>query len=198
MTDLTIVDSAGRAGEAALDTIVGGASFALDAVARPGRSTGRARRRGSAVNNSITDGVEEVVDEVVSLPERALIAYIRMLRRTGRRPDVVGAVTRTLLDVVNGPAKEAARFFERLERETETGTRRRGGRRASTATRARRTTRATAASARGTASRVKSAAKGTARRTATAGRRTTATAARRTTTGSGRGRGRSTARRRSA
>jgi hypothetical protein len=154
MTDLTVVDNAGRAGEAALDTIVGGAALALDAVSRPRRAANRARRRGSSVNASVVDTAEELVEEVVSLPEQALIEYLRLLRRTSRREDVVGAVTRAMLDAVNGPAREAARFFERVERETSTGTGRRGGRR----------------TARATASRAKSA-----RRTATAARRTAGT-----------------------
>ena len=65
MADLTVV---GKAGETALDTVVGGASLALDAVTRPRRSAGRARRRGSDVNEVITEVAEDVVDEVSALP----------------------------------------------------------------------------------------------------------------------------------
>jgi hypothetical protein len=170
MTDLTILDSAadsvGRAGEAALDTVVGGAALAIDTVTRPRRSTGRARRRGSDVNTALIDGTEEVIDEVLALPERVLVAYLRLLRSTGRRDDVVGAATRAMLEAMHVPAKEAARFFERVERETalaKPGTARRGtskrgrGKPATgvrrTATAARRTTTRTTRAARGTGTR---------------------------------------------
>src|SRR5258708_35665237 len=169
MTDLTILasaaDSVGRAGEAALDTVVGGAALALDSVTRPRRSAGRARRRGSDVTTAVVDGTEEVIDEVLALPERVLVAYLRLLRSTGRRDDVIGTVTRTMLEAMHVPAKEAARFFERVERETAVGgrtarrrtaTRGRGnpaGGARRTATAARRTTTRTTRAARGTAPR---------------------------------------------
>lgn len=180
MTDLSIVDSVGNAGEAALDTVVGGASVALDSLTRPRRAAGRARRRGGDVNEAISDAAEDVLDEVTALPERVLVAYVRMLRRRARQDDVVGTVSRGVLGAMHRPAKDWARFFQRLERET-TVDRRRG-----TATRG--TVRGTARSA--------------ARKTATGARRTAQTArgsaparGRRSTTGTRRG---ATARRRTA
>lgn len=154
MTDLSIVDSVGSAGEAALDTVVGGASIALDTMTRPRRTAGRVRRRGNDVNDVISDVTEEVVDEVTAIPERMLVAYVRMLRRRARQDDVVGTVSRGVLKAMHGPAKDWRRFFERLERETSLD-RRRG-----TATRG--TVRGTARTA--------------ARKTATGARRTTRTA----------------------
>lgn len=114
MTDLTVVD----AGEAALDTVVGGAAMALDTVTRPRRSAGRARRRGNDVTEALADATEDVVDEVSGLPERVLVAYVRLLRRRARRDDVVGTVSRGVLGVLHRPAQDWARFFQRLERET--------------------------------------------------------------------------------
>jgi hypothetical protein len=179
MTDLSIVDSAGSAGEAALDTVVGGASIALDSLTRPRRTAGRVRRRGSDVNEVISDVTEEVVDEVTALPERMLVAYVRMLRRRARQDDVVGTVSRGVLSAMHRPAKDWARFFQRLERETSLDRRRN--------TRTRGTVRGTARTA--------------ARKTATGARRTAKTArgnapsrgGRRTTTRRG-----TTARRRTA
>ncbi|HXA27710.1 MAG TPA: hypothetical protein VN193_03095 [Candidatus Angelobacter sp.] len=155
MADLTVV---GKAGETALDTVVGGASLALDTVTRPRRSAGRARRRGSDVNDVITEVAEDVVDEVSALPERALVAYVRLLRRRARRDDVVGTVSRGVLGVLHRPASDWARFFQRLERETAVDGK--GRRAAATSTRgtartaasgARRTTR----TARGSAPRTR-------------------------------------------
>jgi hypothetical protein len=185
MTDLSIVDSVGNAGGAALDTMVGGASIALDGVTRPRRGAGRARRRGSDVNSSIAEATEGVVDEVTALPERVLIAYVRMLRRSARRGGVVGTVTRSVLDAVHGPVKDAAKFFERLERETTVQPVTRRARKATTRSRGSKAT--TRASVRGTArtaarratsgaKRTAKTARGNAPRTATArgGRRRTA------------------------
>jgi hypothetical protein len=160
MTDLTVV---GNAGEAALDTVVGGAAVALDTVTHPRRSAGRARRRGNDVTEAITDATEDVVDEVSALPERVLVAYVRLLRRRARRDDVVGTVSRGVLGALHRPARDWARFFQRLERETTVER----GRRGSTP---RRTTTTTRGSVRGTAR--------TAARKATSGARRTAKTAR--------------------
>jgi hypothetical protein len=163
MTDLSIVESVGNAGEAALDTVVGGAAMALDSVTRPRRTAGRARRRGSDVAEALTEATEDVVDEVSAIPERVLVAYVRMLRRRARGDDVVGTVSRGVLGALHRPAKDAARFFQRLERET---TVERAARRTATSTR--RTT--TGGTAGGTAR--------TAARRATSGARHTAQTAR--------------------
>lgn len=177
MTDLSIVDNAfdsvGSAGEAALDTIVGGVATALDTATRPRRSAGRARRRGSQVNEELVDTVEEAVGTATALPERVFIAYLRTLRRQARRQDPVGTAARTLLSALHRPARDAARFFTRVERETDVrGTR--TARRGSTATATRRTSSTRGASrtagtgARSTATtrarRAGSSARGTARR----------------------------------
>ncbi|HZS15134.1 MAG TPA: hypothetical protein VFC09_11090 [Candidatus Dormibacteraeota bacterium] len=156
MTDLSIVDSVGSAGEAALDTVVGGASLAFDSVTRPRRTAGRARRRGGDVTEAIGEVTEDVVDEVSALPERALLAYVRMLRRRARRDDVVGTVSRGVLGALHRPARDWARFFQRLERET-------------TVDRRGRTARSSTRTVRGTA-------RTAARKTARGARRTTATA----------------------
>jgi hypothetical protein len=166
MTDLSIVDSVGNAGEAALDTVVGGAAMALDTITRPRRSAGRARRRGADVAEAISDTTEDVVDEVSALPERVLISYVRMLRRRARRDDVVGTVSRGVLDVLHRPARDWARFWQRLERET-------------TVERSRRTSSTTRGSVRGTAR--------SAPRKATSGARRTAKTARGNAPRSGRG-----------
>jgi hypothetical protein len=175
MTDLSIVDTLGNAGEAALDTVVGGTAIAMDSLTRPRRTVGRTRRRGSDVNAAIVDATEDVIDEVTLLPERMLVAYVRMLRRNARRDDVVGTLSRTVLGVLHGPAKDWARFWQRLERET-TVERRTSGRG---------TVRATARTA--------------ARKAATGARRTTRTArgqaSRTSTRGTGRGRASTSARR---
>jgi len=179
MTDLSIVDTAidsvGAAGEAALDTVVGGAAIALDAATRPRRSAGRARRRGGAVNEALLDAGEELVDEVTGLPERVLVGYLRLLRRQGRRDDVLGIVSRGVLGTVHDQARGAARFFARLERETDVDRhgKRRTARRSSTTTRSTRGRSTTATRTRGRT------AGGTTRR-GTTGRRTAATRARRT------------------
>jgi hypothetical protein len=162
MTDLTVV---GNAGEAALDTVVGGAAVALDTVTRPRRSAGRARRRGNDVTEAITDATEDVVDEVSALPERVLVAYVRLLRRRARREDVVGTVSRGVLGALHRPARDWARFFQRLERETTVER----GRRGSTARRATTTTRG---SVRGTARKAARKATSGARRTAKTARGT--------------------------
>jgi len=172
MTDLTIVDNAfdsvGSAGEAALDTIVGGVATAYDAATRPRRSASRARRRGGRVNEDIVDAVEEVVDTATALPERVVIASLRTLRRQARRRDAVGAAARTLLGALHGPARDAARFFTRVERETDVRGTRTSARRSTTATRGGGRSRGTGSSARSTAAtrarRAGSSARGTARR----------------------------------
>lgn len=177
MTNLSIVDTVGGAGEAAIDTVVGGASMALDTVTRPGRAAGRARRRGSDVNDVLTDVTEEVVDEVTALPERMLVAYVRMLRRRARRDDVVGTVTRGVLGAMHRPARDWARFFQRLERETTVDRRRATGGRATVRSTARRAARKTATGARRTATTARGNAPrsgGARRRTGTTRRGTTA------------------------
>lgn len=201
MTDLTIVDDAfnsvGSAGEAALDTVVGGAVTAFDAVARPRRSAGRARRRGSEVNETLIDAAEEVLDVATGLPERVLLTYLRAVRRQAGRRDVLGAASRTVLGAVHGSARDWARFFSRLERETDV---RGAGRTRTTARRSSGTARATGrrrTTTRGSAStttRRRSTSAGTRRGTGSAaGRRSgTATPARRGTGARGR---RSTTRR---
>jgi len=181
MTDLSIVDSVGRAGEAALDTVVGGASLALDPVTRPRRTAGRARRRGSDVTEVLGDVTEDVMDEVGALPERALLAYVRMLRRRARRDDVVGTVSRGVLGALHRPARDWSRFFQRLERETTVDRR---GRPAGSQSRtvrgtARTAARTTAAGARRTATTARGNA-GTRGRSRTGPRRRSTTARRRT------------------
>ena len=114
MSDLTILDSVGSAGEAALDTVVGGAALALDSVSRPRRTARRARRRGSEAAGAIA----ETTSEVTALPERVLVAYVRLLRSNARREDVVGTVSRGVLGAMHVPAREGARFLLRLEKET--------------------------------------------------------------------------------
>ena len=145
MTDLSLVDSAfdsvGSAGEAALDTVVGGAAMAVDTASRPRRAATRARRRGRAAT-------EELVDTAVALPERAVLAYLRGLRRQARRNDPIGAAARVILGAVHGPAGDWARFLARVERETDVRARA-GGRRPSAA----RATAARRSSTRGTAAR---------------------------------------------
>jgi len=160
MTDLTVFDTVGRAGEAALDTAAGGAAMALDAVSRPRRSAGRARRRGSDVTDAIAEATEDVVDEVSALPERLLVAYVRLLRQRARRDDVVGTVSRGVLGALHRPAGDWARFFQRLERET-TVERGRGSR-----TTARGSVRGTARKAARTAKAARGKASRTGRRTA--------------------------------
>jgi hypothetical protein len=166
MTDLSIVDSAfdtvGSAGEAALDAVVGGAAMALDTATRPRRTAGRARRRGSQVNEAIAEATEEVVEGVAALPERVLLAYVRLLRRQGRRDDLVGSVSRTVLGAVHGQARGAARFFGRLERESDVDAQ--GRRRTGATTRRRVTAGRRTSTPRGTTTR---------RRTTTAARTTT-------------------------
>ena len=150
MTDLSIVDravdSVGSAGESALDSVVGGAALAVDAARRPRRTAAQARRRGSAANQALVEAGEELVEEAVALPERALLGYVRLLRRQGRRDDVVGGVSRAVLGAVHGQARGAARFFTRLEKATDvaangrrrtraTGARRGGGTRSAESTR---------------------------------------------------------------
>jgi hypothetical protein len=174
MTDLTVV---GNAGETALDTVVGGAAMALDTVTRPRRAAGRARRRGNDVTDAISDATEDVVDEVSALPERVLVAYVRLLRRRARRDDVVGTVSRGVLDALHRPAKDWARFFQRLERETTVEGGRRGGTRRTTRRAA--STTPTRGSVRGTAR--------TAARKATSGARRTAKTARGTAPRTARG-----------
>jgi hypothetical protein len=163
MTDLSIVDravdSVGSAGESAIDSVVGGAALALDAARRPRRTAARARRRGSEANQALVEATEELVEEAVALPERALLGYVRLLRRQGVREDVVGGVSRALLGAVHGQAKGAARFFTRLEkatdvdahgrRRTTTPAARRGGRKRTTGA----TRRTSSAGARSAATR---------------------------------------------
>ncbi len=185
MTDLSIVDTVGSAGGAALDTVVGGASIALDTVTRPRRTAGRARRRGNDVNEVISDVTEEVMDEVTALPERVLVAYVRMLRRRARQDGAVGTVSRGILGVMHRPAKDWSRFFQRLERET--SLERRTSSRATVRNTARKAARTTASGARRTAT--------TARGNAPSRGRSRSTGTRRTTTGTRRG---TTGRRRSA
>lgn len=168
MSDLSIVDNAfdsvGSAGEAALDAVVGGADAAIDVAARPRRSVARARRRGQAVNREIADTVDDLVDTATALPERVLVAYLRGLRRQAHRDDVLGAASRTILDAVNGSAREAARFFARVERVSTTPARRT---RPATATAAHRRTTTRRGRATGTTrGRKTAAARGTRRRSA--------------------------------
>ena len=145
MTNVGFLDSIGRAGEEALDTVVGGGAVALDVVRNPRRGTGGVRRRGARVTQEVVDDVEDVVDEVLGLPERVLHVYLRGVRGRARRGDVIGSAARTLLGVINGPAHDAARFFERLERETQVKAPRR---RTRAAQKARTATRRTAGAAR--------------------------------------------------
>jgi len=139
MSDLTILDSVGSAGEAALDTVVGGAALALETVSRPRRTARRAQRRGAEAAGAIAETTSDVVS---ALPERVLVAYVRLLRSNARRDDVVGTVSRGVLGAMHVPAREGARFLLRLEKETALGAgkpAKGGARRAKRATRRRRT-----------------------------------------------------------
>lgn len=140
MTD--VLDSVSSASQNALDTVVGGGAIALDAFRRPSV----ARRRGERALKQ----TNQVVEETLALPERALVAYLRNLRRQARRKDVVGAVSRNVLIALNRPAATAARFFHVVERESAVPV------------------------ARSTARKAVSAAKTTRRRTTTAARRRSA------------------------
>lgn len=179
MTDLSIVDGVGSAGAAALDTVVGGASIALDSVARPGRTAGRARRRGNDVNEVLADVTEEVMDEVTALPERVLVAYVRMLRRRARRDDVLGTLSRGVLGAMHRPARDWARFLQRLERETSLDRRGTGSRGTVRGT-ARSAARKTARGARRTTATARGKAPSRGRSSTTTRRRTTGTRRRRT------------------
>jgi hypothetical protein len=157
---------------------VGGASIALDSLTRPRRAAGRVRRRGNDVNEVIADVTEDVVDEVTALPERALVAYVRMLRRRARQDDVIGTMSRGVLGALHRPARDWARFFQRLERETSLDRRRRTATRGTVRGSARTAARKTASGARRTARTARGNAPrggrrtGTTRKTTTARRRT--------------------------
>jgi hypothetical protein len=114
MTD--VLDTVGTASQSALDTVVGGGAIALDAFRKPTQT----RRRGAQALKQ----TNQVVEETLALPERALIAYLRNLRRQARRKDVVGTVSRTVLVAVNRPAASAAHFFGVVERESTVAARR--------------------------------------------------------------------------
>ena len=156
MTDLSLVDSAfdsvGSAGDAALDTVVGGAAMAVDTARRPRRAATRARRRGDSVTDSLVDTAEDAVDTATALPGRVVLAYLRGLRRQARRDDPLGAAARTILGAVHGSARDWARFLARVERETDVRGTRTARRPATRATAARRTTRGTTARGRATSS----------------------------------------------
>jgi hypothetical protein len=159
MTD--VLDSVGSVSQNALDTVVGGGAIALDAFRRPSV----ARRRGERALKQ----TNQVVEETLALPERALVAYLRNLRRQARRKDVVGAVSRNVLIALNRPAATAARFFHVVERESAVPAAQRGGRRGAASTTGR-----TNRAVRSTARKAVSAAKTTRRRTTTAARRRSA------------------------
>ena len=140
MTDLEIVDSFERTAEDAVDTAVGGLVYATEPLRRPRTIAARARRRGADVNEEIAEQVSDTVDTALGMPERLLHLYIRRLRQEARREDAFGAAARLLLQSMNMPAANAAKFFARIERETELPRQGRGrgrttatGRRTSTA-----------------------------------------------------------------
>lgn len=157
MTDTPALGTVSRASEGVLDTAVGGASLALEAVRDPEEGMETARRRGARITSRWSERGEAAVDEVVSLPERVLFSGLRALRTRARHADLGGAAARGVLLMVHRPAGSAARVLERIERETappETATRRRrqstAGTSGSTGVRGRGTTRAAAGTTRRT------------------------------------------------
>jgi hypothetical protein len=118
MTDMPGIGTVSRLSERALDAAVGGASMALDAVRDPQATVEEAERRGSRVNARLASEAEATIDEAASLPEKVLFSGLRALRSRARRSDVSGAAARRLLLMVHRPAGDAARVFERIERET--------------------------------------------------------------------------------
>src|ERR1700716_196667 len=105
----TTIDTAGDAGEDALDTVVGSGALVLDAARRPGRAARRVRGRGARATDAIADQIEETFDDARALPERLLHSYLRAVRARARRRDPVGTVSQALLRAVHAPALEAAR-----------------------------------------------------------------------------------------
>lgn len=162
MTNTDFFATVGSAAEQAVDTAAGTGALALDVLRRPQRT----RRRGAQVTDRVVREAEDLVDEALNLPERALLAYLRGVRRRARRDDVLGLVSRGLLGAVNGPAGTAADFFGRVESVTEFETRRRRSAAPAPARRAARTVKSAAR-------RTKSSATTTRRRNA-AGRSTRA------------------------
>lgn len=118
MTQFEVLDSVTEAGERALDTVVGGTAFAVDAVRRPRKTAVRAQRRGAKLTGEAVSQATKVADTAGNLPERVLVGYLRAVKGQARRTDVVGAAARTLLGTVNTPAGTAAEFLARIERET--------------------------------------------------------------------------------
>jgi hypothetical protein len=118
MADTPALGTVSRASDDAVDTAVGGASIALDAVRHPENGIQTARRRGSRITSRLSEGTESAVDEVISLPERMLFSGLRALRTRARRSDVGGVAARSVLLMVHRPARSAARVLERIERET--------------------------------------------------------------------------------
>lgn len=112
MTD--VLDTISSASQNALETVVNGGSNALDAIRRPAQT----RRRGAQATERALKQANGVIDDTLALPERALVAYLRGLRKQARRKDVVGIVSRNVLIAVNRPAGGAASFFSRVEKET--------------------------------------------------------------------------------
>jgi hypothetical protein len=149
------------------DLVTGTAATLADAVSEPGKTARAMERRGARINRAMAKAVgeeaEDAVEALETMPERVLMAGIKMLKAGARRRDVVGSVSFRLLEIANDRVEDLAGLFRRIERATEPPARQASIRRParSAARGARRTTRRAARTTASAASRT--ARRGTAR-----------------------------------
>jgi hypothetical protein len=68
---------------------------------------------------AVGEEAEDAVEALETMPERVLMAGIKMLKTGARRRDLVGAVSYRVLEIANDRVEDLAGLFRRIERATE-------------------------------------------------------------------------------
>jgi len=102
----------------------GAAGSVIELASKPARTVRRLEKKGRSVNRKVATQVRQVARPAAavldgSLPERWLIAGVRIVKRQARRRDLVGLVARRGIGTVHAGLEVAVRSLSRLERATQ-------------------------------------------------------------------------------
>jgi hypothetical protein len=123
-----VVEEAAKLPALTANAATGAASSVIELATKPARTVRRLEKKGRSVNRKVAARVRQAERQVArpaaavldgTLPERWLIAGVRIVKRQARRRDLVGLVARRGMSTVHAGLEVAVRSLSRFERATQ-------------------------------------------------------------------------------
>jgi hypothetical protein len=123
-----VADAAAKMPASTANTATGAASSVIELATGPAKTARRLEKKGRSVNRKVASQAGQAGQQIArpaaaildgTLPERWLIAGVRLVKRQARRRDLVGLVAHRGISTVHSGLQVAVRSLSRFERATQ-------------------------------------------------------------------------------